>query len=61
MLQETFHFTIHKTNDHICCPNDTKKKATCCDDSDSVDEIKPLCQGVWLLEMISDNLTKDLG
>ena len=46
--QENFHCTIHKTTDHLCCPNDTMKKVTCCDDGASVDDINPLRQGVWL-------------
>ena len=59
--QENFHCTIHKTTDHLCCPNDTMKKVTCCDDGASVDDINPLRQGVWLKEMVTDNPTTDQG
>ena len=59
--QENFHCTIHKTTDHLCCPNDTKKKVTCCDDGASVDDINPLRQGVWLKEMVTDNPITDQG
>ena len=59
--QENFHCIIHKTSDHLCCPNDTKKKVTCCDDGASVDDINPLRQGVWLKEMVTDNPTSDQG
>ena len=55
----TFHCTIHKTNDHLCCPNNTKKKVTCCDDGAFVNDIKPLHHDAWRLEMVSDNLTTD--
>ena len=59
--QENFHCTIHKTSDHLCCPNDTKKKVTCCDDGTSVDDINPLRQGIWLKEMVTDIPTTDQG
>ena len=49
--QDHFHCTIHKTSDHLCCPNEAQKRVTCCNDSTLMTDINQSRQGPWLIEM----------
>ena len=53
--QECFHCTIHKTNDHLCRPNEAQKRLTCCNKSALMADINQSRQAPWLVEMTSSD------
>ena len=57
--QECFHCTMHEaiTSDHLCRPNETQKRVTCCNNSALMTDINQSRQAPWLVEMTSsDNI-----
>ena len=53
--QECFHCMIHKTSDHLCCPNEDQKKLTCCEKGALITDINQSRQVPWLVAMASSD------